>query len=168
MTYEVLHCFDTMARPRSKIDITCQNSSCNYYLAEKGKDIIKRGKNGAGNQQYFCKHCRSWFVETVNTPLYYKHLPLPEIAYICYLLSCGYSIRHIAKMTDHNRNTICYLLDDLVVNPTCINNIFLKESLMDQSKINRLWSAILTKKKSLSKEARNHIRKLISDPKIKI
>ena len=43
-----------MARPRSKIDITCQNPECKYFFVESGKDIIKRGKNRAGHQQYYC------------------------------------------------------------------------------------------------------------------
>jgi hypothetical protein len=31
-----------MARPRSKIKEVCQNNNCNYFLKEKGKDVIKR------------------------------------------------------------------------------------------------------------------------------
>ncbi|MCZ7383117.1 MAG: IS1 family transposase, partial [Candidatus Methanoperedens sp.] len=48
-----------MARPRSKIDITCQNPGCKYFLKEEEKDILKRGKNRAGHQQYYCNHCHT-------------------------------------------------------------------------------------------------------------
>lgn len=51
-----------MARSRSKIDITCQNPKCKYFLMEEGKDLLKRGKNRAGHQQYYCNHCSTWFV----------------------------------------------------------------------------------------------------------
>jgi hypothetical protein len=36
-----------MARPRGKIEVTCPNPKCRYYHREKGKDIIKKGKNHA-------------------------------------------------------------------------------------------------------------------------
>ena len=68
-----------MARPRSKIDMTCQNPKCRYFLKENGKDILKRGKNRAGHQQYYCNHCCKWFVETANTPLYHKHLSKSDV-----------------------------------------------------------------------------------------
>ncbi len=154
---------DNMARPRSEINITCQNPSCNYCLVEKGKDIVKRGENKAGNQQYFCNHCRVWFVETANTPLYHKHIKLPEIVYICYLLSCNDSIRSIAKVINRDRNTICHLLDNLVVNPDYINNVF--PELLNQSDINQIWYAILRRKKNVSEETRSKIMKLMYEPR---
>ena len=95
-----------MARPRSKIDITCQNPECKYFFVESGKDIIKRGKNRAGHQQYYCNHCCRWFVETANTPLYHKHLSKSEIINICKHLVEKNGIRSIERITGHHRDTI--------------------------------------------------------------
>lgn len=50
-----------------------------FTSRKKGKDILKRGKNHAEHQQYFCNHCSKWFVETANMPLYHKHLSKDEI-----------------------------------------------------------------------------------------
>ncbi|MEM4058717.1 MAG: hypothetical protein QXZ12_08375 [Thermoplasmata archaeon] len=84
-----------MARLRSEIKITCQNPACKYFLKEKGKDIVKRGKNRTGRQQYYCNHCHKWFTETANTPLYYKHLFSEEILKICKFLVEKNGIRSI-------------------------------------------------------------------------
>jgi len=33
-----------MARPRGKIKTACQNKGCSFYLKQKNKNIIKKGK----------------------------------------------------------------------------------------------------------------------------
>lgn len=150
-----------MARPRSRIDITCQNPSCNYYLIEEGKDIIKRGKNSAGNQQYYCNHCNSWFVETANTPLYHKHLPKDEIIAICKLLSEKNSIRSIERITNHHRDTICHLLDDLAIHAEFINNVLLNEIKLGQFEVDEMWTTVKKNKRTLSMEARDQMKKVM-------
>ncbi|HEC77037.1 MAG TPA: IS1 family transposase, partial [Thermoplasmatales archaeon] len=75
-----------MARPRGTINVVCQNPRCKYYLKEKGKDIIKSGKYSTGHQRYYCKHCRTYFMETKGTPLYRRRLSEEEIIQICKLL----------------------------------------------------------------------------------
>ena len=57
-----------MARPRSKIDITCQNPECKYFFVESGKDIIKRGKNRAGlpNLVYSFKYCCGVYLDNAS------------------------------------------------------------------------------------------------------
>jgi hypothetical protein len=71
-----------MVGKRGPILITCQNPECDYFQIEEGKDITKNGHNPAGNQQYFCHHCRRYFIETKNTPLYNSHLSRSEIQLI--------------------------------------------------------------------------------------
>ncbi len=139
-----------MARPRSKIDITCQNPNCKYYLTEDGKDILKRGRNKAGNQQYYCNYCHSWFVETANTPLYHKHLPRQDIILICQLLVEKNSIRSIERITGHHRDTICHLLDDLALHADYANDILLKDISLGQFEVDEFWSTIKKSRKRLN------------------
>ena len=150
-----------MARPRSKIDITCQNPNCKHYLIEDGKDIIKRGKNRAGHQQYYCNHCQSWFVETANTPLYHKHLPKDEIIQICKLLVEKNGIRSIERITNHHRDTIGHLLDDLAIHAEYVNDLLLNEINLGQFEVDEMWTTVKKNKKSLSREARNQMNKVM-------
>lgn len=53
-----------MVGKRGPILITCQNPDCAYFLVDEGKIITKNGHNPAGNQQFFCHHCRRYFIET--------------------------------------------------------------------------------------------------------
>jgi len=140
-----------MARPRSKIDITCQNPRCRLYLIEDGKDILKRGKNKAGHQRYYCNICHKWFLETSNTPLYHKHLSRSEIIQICKHLVEKNGIRSIERITGHHRDTISRLLDDLAVHASFVNNILLDEIKVGQFEVDEMWSFIKKNRKGLSK-----------------
>src|SRR3989344_5172212 len=72
-----------MARKKSKNKAVCQNNCCKFFRKEKGKDIIKQGKNYAGHMRFLCKHCRTYFVETKGGPLYRRRLSERKIKEIC-------------------------------------------------------------------------------------
>ncbi|HIH45024.1 MAG TPA: IS1 family transposase [Candidatus Methanoperedenaceae archaeon] len=150
-----------MARPRTKIDITCQNPACKYYLKEEGKDILKRGKNRAGHQQYYCNHCNTWFVETVNTPLYHKHLSKSEIIQICKHLVEKNGIRSIERITGHHRDTIGRLLEDLAAHAELVNDILLNEIKLGQFEVDEMWTTIKKNRRKLSQEAQTQMMKVM-------
>jgi transposase-like protein len=149
-----------MARPRSKIEITCQNPKCRYFLKEEGKDILKRGKNRAGHQQYFCNHCQKWFVETANTPLYHKHLSKSEIIQICKHLVEKNGIRSIERITGHHRDTISRLLEDVACHAEMMNDFLLHEVKLGQFEVDEMWSFIKKNRRKLSQEARKQITRV--------
>ena len=148
-----------MARPRTIIKTTCQNPDCKYFLKEKGKDILKRGKNRAGHQRYYCNHCNKWFLETTNTPLYHKHLSKSEIILICKHLVEKNGIRSIERITGHHRDTISHLLEDLAVHAEFVNNILLNEVKLGQFEVDEMWTTIKKNRKKLSEEARKQMKK---------
>lgn len=150
-----------MARPRSKIDITCQNPKCRFYLKEKGKDIVKRGKNHAGHQQYYCNHCSKWFVETANTPLYHKHLSKDEIINICKHLVEKNGIRSIERLTGHHRDTISRLLEDLAEHAAFVNEFLIQELELTPIECDELWSFVKKNKRKLSQAAQISLKKVM-------
>ena len=149
-----------MARPRSKIDITCQNQKCKYFLKEDGKDIVKRGKNHAGHQQYYCNHCHRWFVETSNTPLYRKQLPESEIINICKHLVEKNGIRSIERITGHHRDTIGILLEDMAEHAEEMNEYLIQELKLTPFECDELWSMVKKTKKKLSEAAQLGLKKV--------
>ena len=142
-----------MGRPRSMNDMTCQNTCCNYYEKVEGKDIIKRGKNRAGHQQYFCNHCNSWFVETANTPLYHKRLPLKDMKVIIWLLVEKNGIRSIERITGHHRDTISHLIEDFCIYAEMMPQFLQREVQLTQTEINDLWSTIKKVKRKFREKA---------------
>ena len=150
-----------MARPRSKIDITCQNLKCRYFLKEIGKDIVKRGKNRAGHQQYYCNHCHKWFVETANTPLYHKHLSESEIINICKHLVEKNGIRSIERITGHHRDTIGRLLEDMAEHAEVMNEYLITNLELTPFECDELWSFVKKNKRRLSPAAQLGLKKVM-------
>ena len=150
-----------MARPRGKIDITCQNRTCRYFLKEEGKDIVKRGKNRAGHQQYYCNHCCKWLVETANTPLYRKQLSEDEIILICKLLVEKNGIRSIERVTGHHRDTIGRLLEDLAEHAEQVNGYLIEDLGLTQFECDELWSTVKKNRRRLSTTAQLGLKKVM-------
>jgi transposase-like protein len=149
-----------MARPRSYVHLTCQNPRCKYFLKEKGKEIIKRGKNRAGHQIYKCLHCGKTFSETKPTPLYHKHLSEQEIIRICKLLAERNGIRAIERITGHHRDTIGILLEDLAEHAELVNQTLLRNLGLSQYEMDEFWTTIKKNRKKLSITAQLQLRKV--------
>ncbi len=150
-----------MVRPRGRIEVTCPNPDCDYFGKEKGKDIIRKGKNRAGHQQYYCFHCRSYFVETKGTPLYHKHLTEEEIVGICHLLVEKNGIRSIERITGHHRDTIGHLLEDLATHAVPMNDYLLREIELGEFEVDEMWTTIKKNKRRLSAEALRSLRRVM-------
>ena len=141
--------------------MTCQNPRCKYYLKEDGKDLLKRGKNRAGHQQYFCNHCRKWFAETANTPIFRKHLSMTKIINICKHLVEKNGIRSIERLTGHHRDTIGRLLNDLAEHAERMNAYFIKELKLTPFECDELWSMIKKNRRKLSEKAQLGLKKVM-------
>ncbi len=150
-----------MPRPRSTNQITCQNPKCRYYLKEKGKNIIKRGKNRAEHQLYKCLHCGYTFSETILTPLYHKHLSEEEIVRISKLLVEKNGIRSIERITGHHRDTIGRLLEDMAEHAEQVNKTLLCNLNLTQYEMDELWTTVKKNRKKLSLTAQLQLKKVV-------
>jgi transposase-like protein len=148
-------------RPRSPISVTCQNRRCDYFGKEHGKDIIKQGKNHAGHQQYLCLHCEKIFLETTNKFRYYKHLPEAEINHIIKLLVEKKGIRSISRSTEHHRDTISHLLEDMALNYDEINKHIFFTFQLTRSDIVNFWITVKKNKKLISDIALKNIESVL-------
>lgn len=149
-----------MARPKSYSPVNCQNSKCKYYLKDKEKNIIKRGKNHADHQIYKCLHCGKTFSETKLTPLYRKRLSEIEITRICKLLVERNGIRSIERITGHHRDTIGTLLEDLAEHAEKVNQTLLHNLSLSQYEMDEFWTTIKKNRKKLSITAQLQLRKV--------
>jgi transposase-like protein len=151
-----------MARPRGKIDVVCQNPQCRYYRKEAGKEIIKSGKyKSTGHQRYYCKHCKTYFMETKGTPLYRKQLPESEIINICKHLVEKNGIRSIERITGHHRDTIGRLLEDMAEHAEEMNEYLKKNLVLTPFECDELWSFVKKNKKTLSPAAQICLKKVM-------
>ena len=148
-------------RPRSAIQATCQNHRCSHFKKEKGKDIIKRGKNHAGNQQYLCHHCGKIFLETTNTLFFYKHLSEGEIYSILNLLVEKNGIRSISRMTGHHRDSISNLLEDIALNAEEVNNYLFSTLKKTYPNHADFWMTVKNNRQKFSSDALKNLDKMM-------
>ncbi|MFY9200829.1 MAG: transposase [Methanosarcina flavescens] len=131
-------------------EVLCPNPECEYYLRAEGKAVIKRGKYKTGHQRYYCKHCGRFFMDTVGTPVYRKHLPGDKIRLIYRLFLEKNSIRSIERITGHHRDTISHLIKDTVRNEKT-EEYLIKQIGLTAGECEKLW-ALLEKKRGTSRE----------------
>jgi len=132
-------------------EIVCPNPDCEYYLKVEGKAIIKRGKYKTGHQRYFCKHCGKFFMDTIGTSVYRKHLSGDEIRLIYRLFLEKNGIRSIERITGHHRDTISRLIKDTVKNEK--TEEYLKKQIgLTDDECQKLWT-LLEKKRSASRKS---------------
>jgi transposase-like protein len=132
-------------------EIVCPNPECEYYLREAGKAIIRRGKYKTGHQRYNCKHCGRFFMDTVGTAIYRKHLSKDEIKLIYRLFLEKNGIRSIERITGHHRDTVSNLIRDTVRNEKT-EEYLVKQIGLTTNECDKLW-AILERKRSTSQKS---------------
>jgi transposase-like protein len=136
---------------RKTDEVVCPNPECAYYLKTEGKSIIKRGKYKTGHQRYYCKHCEKFFMDTIGTAIYRKHLSKEEIRLIYRLFLEKNGIRSIERITGHHRDTISNLLKDTVKNEKTEEYLINQIGLTDEE-CEKLW-VFLEKKRSSSRKS---------------
>lgn len=151
-----------VARTRSHTKAVCQNEKCSYYRKEKGKDVIKRAKNTAGHQRYYCLHCNTYFVETKGTPLYNKKLSEREIKKICLELVEKKGVRAIERTTKHHRDTIGHLLDDLATHAMQMTDYLVHDLELSAYEVDEFWTFVKKTRKSMSSQAKRGLSKVNS------
>ena len=139
-----------MPRTRSETSMVCQNPQCIYYLTFEGREIVKNGRNSAGNQTFFCKHCGKYFCETKNTPVYRSHLSKEEIKLIFRLLCEKISINGIIRVLKHHEDTIMRYLRRFAEHAALINKYIIINIGVSEIELDELWSFIFKKNKNLT------------------
>ena len=131
--------------------IVCPNPGCEFYLKVEGKAIIKRGKYKTKHQRYYCKHCGKFFMDTIGTAVYHKHLSGDEIRLIYRLYLERNGIRSIERITGHHRDTVSNLIRDTVKNEKT-EDYLVKQIGLTANECEKLW-ALLEKKRSTSQKS---------------
>ena len=149
-----------MARPRGKIKVVCQNKNCGFYCREKGKDIIKRGRNASGTQMYKCLHCGKYLSETKGTPMFRRRLSERKVKQLCELLVEKNGVRSISRLTKLNKNTVGAWLNNLAEHATNITEYLVKDLGLSAYEVDEFWSTVKKNKRRLSQTARREIAKV--------
>jgi transposase-like protein len=150
-----------MARPRGKIKAVCQNQSCLFYHREKGKDIIKRGKNASGTQMYKCLHCNKYLAETKGTPMYHRRLDERKVKQLCELLVEKNGVRSTSRLAKLNKNTVGAWMDNIADHAMQITDFLVNNLGLETYEVDEFWTTLKKNKRRLSPKALQEIRKVM-------
>ena len=140
-----------MQKQRKHKNLPCINPLCKFYL--QNDKVIKRGKTHAGFQTFFCKTCKHKFVETRDTPLFYKHFPLKAIVDFCEDIAEGYSIRSTRAASKHHRDTLGRLRDSMLSNQAYFNDLLKNQYHWKKDARKKLWEQLQKRKRGYSDES---------------
>lgn len=146
-----------MSRPGTPNNAVCPNSDCKYHLKVKYKNIRKQGKNSAGHQRYQCMHCKKYFVETSNTPMYHRHISEEELIHIGRLLIDKSSNRAISRKTGLTLVTVSRVIDAIIQYAVEFNKMMKDKVSISQDELDEMWIFIEKNKKKWTHEQRTKI-----------
>lgn len=141
-----------MVRPRSDHGMACQNPTCSLYLDADRKDVRKQGKNAAGHQRFQCMHCRKFFVETANTPLYCRKLPESLLILIGKLLIEKNGNRAISRITGLTQVTVGRILNDIALHAKEFNEFMTGKAKVGQIELDEMWTFVKKNKRTWTPE----------------
>jgi len=113
------------------------------------RNVVRNGRQNNGTQKYKCRDCGRYFVRTIHTPFFRKHLAREEIAQICRMLAERNSFRGIARSTEHHLDTIRVVADVVAKHCKKFNNFFITELKLTPVEVDEMWSFV-KKKKSIA------------------
>jgi len=151
-----------MARPRLKNRAICQNENCSFFRKEKGKNIIKKGRNYAKHQRFLCKHCDVAFVETKGTPLYRRRLSERKIKQLCKELMEIKGIRAVERTTGINKNTIGSYLSAFAEHAKEMSKYLTKKVGLSTHELDEFWTFVKKNKRKLSPLATKNLQRVTS------
>lgn len=116
-------------------------------MVVEGAYVVRRGRNSAGHQKYQCKRCGRHFVETINTPLYYRHLSEDKVTLIGRMLNEKMGIRAIERVTGIHRDTVMRVARDLAMHAEHVHGLLVKTLSCDsEHEVDEVWTFVQKKK----------------------
>lgn len=145
---------------RRKLDVSCPNTSCQFYGKKGLKNIVRRGKKANGTRNYTCTTCGRCFVRTAGTIFYRSRIKKKEAKQIANLLVEKIGIRGIGRSLERNRNTIMLFTDKLAFRCKQANDFLLQDIQLSPIEIDEIWTFIKKNKRKLDKKTIQTIQRV--------
>ncbi len=139
-------------KKRRKLDVSCQNLSCQFFGKKGLKNVVRRGKKPNGTQNYTCTKCGKCFVRTAGTIFYRSRIRRKEAKQLANLLVEKIGIRGISRVTNRNKNTIMHFTDKLAYRCKQANEFFLKDIKLSPIEVDEIWTFVKKSKRKLDKK----------------
>jgi NADPH-dependent curcumin reductase CurA len=111
---------------------------------------------------YYCFHCKKYFVETSDTPMYRKRLSMSQVEQICRLLVEKNGIRAISRITGLNKNTVSEWLEDIAEQAAQVQGFLIHDLELSAYECDELWTTVKKTKRKPSARALNGLERVKS------
>ena len=104
-------------------------------------------------------HCKTFFVETANTPMYRRHISEEELILVGKLLVEKLGNRAISRVTGFALVTVSRVIDDIILHATEFNELMAGKAKVGPVELDEMWTFVKENKRTWTKEQQAQISK---------
>jgi len=101
-----------------------------------------RNGTSRGHRRWECQDCGRTFADTVGTPLFHLHTPLPEIIRAIMVVLRRSSLRAAEEQTGHNYETIAAWIRRLGDHADAVTRVLVHDLELSEIEIDEFWSFV--------------------------
>jgi transposase-like protein len=107
----------------------------------RGTHCVRNGSS-RGRRRWRCGACGRTFAETVGTPLFHLHTPLPEIVRAILVVLRRGSLRAAEEQTGHNYETIAEWIRRIGDHADALTEVLVQDLDLSEVEIDEFWSFV--------------------------
>jgi transposase-like protein len=107
----------------------------------RGTHCIRYGSS-RGHRRWRCRACGRTFAETVGTPLFHLHTPLPEIVRAILVVLRRGSLRAAEEQTGHNYETIATWIRRIGTHAEAVTEVLVRDLELSKVELDEFWSFV--------------------------
>ena len=124
-------------------EFSCWQKDCPDHGKKGAGNIVLKERYGKDNRALLkCRTCSHCFSETHGTPFFGLNTPIDEVCRTLALIPEKGSIRGAARISGHDKGTICRWVDIAGKHCKEVTDYFLKELRLDRVQVDEIWSYI--------------------------
>ena len=101
-----------------------------------------RNGSSRGRRRFECQDCGRTFGETLGTPLFHLHTPLPEIVRAIRVVVRRGSLRAAEEQTGHNYETIAEWIRRIGDHAEAVSDLLVHDLELSEVEIDEFWSFV--------------------------
>jgi transposase-like protein len=121
---------------------SCPNRDCR-------ESYVVRNGSHRGRQRYVCRTCKTYFGETLGTPMYNLNTPAAEVAQALLIVMRRGSLRAAEEISGHKYETISVWLKRAATHAAALTQVLANDLHLNQVEIDEFWSFVQKKRRSL-------------------
>ena len=104
-------------------------------------------------------HCKKFFVETINTPMYHRHISEEDLILVGKLLVEKMGNRPISRVTGFALETVARIIDAIILHAAEFNALMAGKAKVGPVELDEMWTFVKKNKRTLTLKQETQISK---------